>query len=156
MKGNGKYGVILWEHELQTSSWTRLMQLMQNLEKQVPWSRPGAAEASGHCMQEICIGRNSAAFHPCSQKHVSETHAIVLLFMPPSDLLNCQADYRKLSINPKVVSTLKTNPGVWRDEGPALVIPPLFCERSPFPQQSNITFHPYVVSQRTRLNLAQH
>lgn len=80
------------------------------------------------CESSAAEGIQYAAFPFWLQMHISETCAIALLFMPPSDVP--KADYRKLPVNQKIQrtsletssSTLKINPGVWGDKEISLVL----------------------------------
>lgn len=113
------------------------------------WCRTGVDKEQhpGWSLQKLLCERSAAegiqyAAFPF-WLHISETCAIALLFMPPSDLP--KADYRKLPVNLKMhrtslgtsSSALKINPGVWGDKDISLILQNCFTNRSLFPQTSN-------------------
>lgn len=116
------------------------------------YQHPGWSLEKLLCERSAAEGIQYAAFPFWLQTHVSETCAIALLFMPPSDLP--KADYRKLPVNLKMQRTslgtsssaLKINPGVWGDKDISLVMPELLHEQVFV--STNIKPSPFTSTQR--------
>lgn len=160
VKGNGKYGVILWEHEiagLQFDKADAELGWMSTSIKIGVLQKPLATARERSAAERI----KYAAFHFWLQKHIGETCAIALLCMSPSHLP--KADYRQLPLNPKMqwlsikssTSTLKINPVVWGDEGISLVLPQLLHEQISVSTNHHLSPPHRGVTQRTRLKLGQ-
>lgn len=102
MKGNGKNGVILWEHEIADFQFNKTDAAVEKLGLRSTSIKAGACRSlmATACKRSAAEGIQYAAFHFWLQMHVGKTCAIALLFMSPSDLP--RADYRKLPANPKM------------------------------------------------------
>lgn len=163
VKGNGKYGVILREHEIADLQFDKADAADAELGWMSTSIKAGVLQKPLATARErsAAEGIKYAAFHFRLQKHVGETCAIALLFMPPSHLP--KADYRKLPVNPKMqwlfikssTSTLKINPVVWGVEGISLVLPQMFHKQISVSTNHHLSPLHRGVTQRTRLKLGQ-